>query len=216
MGSWSISEPEGGGSPVFLGGRRADILPSGRYKFVVQADSAKTVYDNGDEVFTAVLTTRIRGQDKTVVERFREAGAGYYLAFLVSCGKAATSFKVGARFDPEAAMVWARGKTCYADYTPPEVDAQGRKRKGSYPKLSFLDQKTFLAVGGQTEPEGAGAASAGTAQAPASGTDEVRWDDEEPATTTPQTAASNGHAPAAAPPAEPPSSDEGMDEDIPF
>ena len=100
-------------------------------------DSFRHFTDNGSVLYAYMVTDSIRHR-----ERFNlgsSAAKSFLMAFLASAGvpENKMSGKSAVPFDKLV------GRTVYFNYVPPQIDANGRRIQGTYPKYSFYTKSRY-------------------------------------------------------------------------
>ena len=100
-----------------------------------QIDSFRHFTDNGSVLYTYMITDGLRHR-----ERFSLPGGKSFLkAFLMSAGVPDNKLS-GKSAVPFDKLI---GRTVYFKYTPPQLNEEGQRLPGSYPKYSFYTKARY-------------------------------------------------------------------------
>jgi len=139
-----------------------DILPAG-------INSGKIIefahFDDSNRLYCYMMTDGMRHR-----ESFSLANAGalsFLMAFMQSAG-APTSMFNGKKKVPFHKFV---GRNVYFNYTPPNVDAAGKRADGSYPRYQFYTEDRYKVLSEMASAAPAPAAAKPKAAADSAGDD---------------------------------------------
>jgi len=134
------------------------FLEPGLHKAAI--DSFRHFTDNGSVLYVYMTTDGIRHRERFNLTN--SAAKSFLMAFLASAGvpESKMSGKSAVPFDKLV------GRNVYFNYTPPQLDASGRRVQGTYPKYTFYTKSRYEKMAKLSSEADAPKQSNGTAGAP--------------------------------------------------
>jgi hypothetical protein len=111
-------------------------------------------FDDSNRLYVYMQTEGTRHRESFNLER----GLIFLKAFLVSAG--VPEDKLSGAVELDKILDKIVGRSVYFNYQPPELDAEGKRLDGSYPRYNFYPQKQFEMMVAARSPAAAQAAVA--------------------------------------------------------